>query len=328
MNRIYIACFICIMSMFIVQKLYTAWIDNVPNKLAQPDRTVIDVFYSGDEHHNWIHDKDLYTMIRDPKTGYVCWAMAVKGDLVSTGKPVHLYTPQSLNLTPKDNISPERYRQKRHRIDDYHRDSSTRAPSTGEINLLVIFIRFSDDEEYTGQTTYYDGMYNATGDIVNSLRQYYNDASYQQLIVNSFLFPIPMENTILSYQDIYPRNYYLPYNEVTNPDGYNDEQGTEADNDEMILPTVTALEGNFPNPFNPETMIRFSLAREDRVSLDIYNLRGQRVRSVINGVYGAGDNSVVWNGCDEQGQPVSSGVYFYRMATADYSAVKKMLLLK
>jgi len=215
---------ICLM----VCNLYPAWLTNIPNQLTQPDGTVIDVYYSGDEHHNWVHDKDNYTMIQDDKTGYVCWAIANKGSLTSTGYPVHLYTPKTLDLQPGENISKERYQQKRHRINDYLENSLTRAPSTGIINLIVIFIRFSDDDEYTGQTSYYNNLYNASGEDVNSLRQYYWDASYQQLTVNSPFFPIPYASTVASYQDIHPRSYYQPYNEVTNPNGYTDGEDSDA----------------------------------------------------------------------------------------------------
>jgi len=203
-----------------INYLHPAWLDNVPNRLTQPDGTVIDVFYSGDEHHNWPHDKDYYTMIIDEKTGYVCWAISQNGDLVSTGNPVNLYTPQSLNLKPRENISPERYKQKRQRIEDSLRNPPTRTPTLGTINELVVFVRFSDDSAFTQQTSYYDAMFNDTGEGVDSLKQYYWDASYNQLIVNSPFFPIALSAMVNSYQDIYPRSYFQPYNSSTNPNGY------------------------------------------------------------------------------------------------------------
>jgi len=98
--------------------------------------------------------------------------------------------------------------------------------------------------------------------------------------------------------------------------------------DEVTVPVTTALSGNYPNPFNPETTIRFSMAREDRVVIDIYAVNGQKVRSLLEGVYGVGVHSAVWNGRDDIGRSVGSGVYFYRMTTSGYSSVKKMLLLK
>jgi len=103
----------------------------------------------------------------------------------------------------------------------------------------------------------------------------------------------------------------------------------DADFDEVIAePTVTVLAGNYPNPFNPSTSISFSLGVSGFVNIDVYNVRGQRVRSLVSGVYEAGVHNVVWNGVSDDGRSVGSGVYFYRMVSDGYTGVKKMLLLK
>jgi len=91
---------------------------------------------------------------------------------------------------------------------------------------------------------------------------------------------------------------------------------------------AAALHGNYPNPFNPSTTISFSLGSAERVVIDVYNIRGQMVRSLVSGVYGAGSHTVVWNGCADDGVSVGSGVYFYRMVSGGFSEVRKMLLLK
>jgi len=101
-----------------------------------------------------------------------------------------------------------------------------------------------------------------------------------------------------------------------------------SDSDEVLVPLITALAGNYPNPFNPETVIRFTLARAGVVAVDVYNIRGQRVRSLVNGVLEAGVYNIVWNGLSDDGRQVGSGVYFYRMETGGYSAVRKMVMLK
>ena len=94
---------------------------------------------------------------------------------------------------------------------------------------------------------------------------------------------------------------------------------------EMI---TTELIGNYPNPFNPETNIQFSLSSESNLRIDIYNPKGQKVKSILDGNYKAGEHNVIWNGRDDNGMSVSSGIYFYRMVTDDYVSVKKMMLLK
>jgi flagellar hook assembly protein FlgD len=99
-------------------------------------------------------------------------------------------------------------------------------------------------------------------------------------------------------------------------------------NSDNILPAVTKLEGNFPNPFNPVTTIRFAAKDAGKLSLNIYNTKGQLVRSLVNGDVKAGNHSIVWNGTDDNGKPVSSGVYLYRMQTSGYAKTQKMMLMK
>ncbi len=96
-----------------------------------------------------------------------------------------------------------------------------------------------------------------------------------------------------------------------------------------LNPYAYALYDNFPNPFNPETQIRFSIGRQDDVKLVIYDLIGHQVRTLIDGdIYNAGFHAVHWNGLDNNGQKVPSGMYIYRIKAGDFMADKKMLLLK
>jgi hypothetical protein len=95
-------------------------------------------------------------------------------------------------------------------------------------------------------------------------------------------------------------------------------------------PSVTKLYGNYPNPFNPTTTISFSVTQTSSfVTLDIFNIKGQKVNTLINEALPAGKHSVVWDGKDEKGKNVSSGVYFYKLKVDDKTiATKKCLLLK
>nr|MBC8415296.1 T9SS type A sorting domain-containing protein [Candidatus Cloacimonadota bacterium] len=88
------------------------------------------------------------------------------------------------------------------------------------------------------------------------------------------------------------------------------------------------LHGNYPNPFNPETNISFSLPQEKDIDLTVYNLKGQKVRTLYTGITSSGEQSVVWNGKDDDGKHVGSGLYFYKLTTEDKVYSKKMLLLK
>ena len=98
--------------------------------------------------------------------------------------------------------------------------------------------------------------------------------------------------------------------------------------DEIDVPLVTGLIGNYPNPFNPETTIRFFLHQPDRVDLVVYNIRGQKIVTLLQDYCEAGEHSLVWKGIDETGREMSSGIYFYQMTTPDFHKTNKMLLLK
>ena len=88
------------------------------------------------------------------------------------------------------------------------------------------------------------------------------------------------------------------------------------------------LSNNYPNPFNPSTQIQYAVPRASNVSLVIYNVLGQQVRTLVDAPQNAGRFTVTWDGRDNLGHVVGSGVYFYRLNAGETSLVKKMLMLK
>src|SRR5690554_1429227 len=101
------------------------------------------------------------------------------------------------------------------------------------------------------------------------------------------------------------------------------------DNDDVSAPAVrTALHANYPNPFNPETTISYSVEKAGNVTIEVYNMLGQKVKTLVNDTQTPGNHTVVWNGTDNNGKSVSSGVYFYRMKNGTYSKTNKMILMK
>ncbi|MEJ2537087.1 MAG: carboxypeptidase-like regulatory domain-containing protein, partial [Calditrichia bacterium] len=96
-----------------------------------------------------------------------------------------------------------------------------------------------------------------------------------------------------------------------------------------VIPEKFELFQNFPNPFNPETTIKFAVPKLSRVKIVIYNSLGQEVRKLTDEEYNPGTYKIIWNGRDDLGLPVASGVYFYRMTTnQNNNFIKKLLLLK
>ncbi len=110
--------------------------------------------------------------------------------------------------------------------------------------------------------------------------------------------------------------------------GYVHFQTDVTDDDDVTLPSEFSLAQNYPNPFNPTTQIAFTLAQRTDLTLTIYNVLGQEIRALAQGAYPAGAHQILWDGADNSGSSVASGIYFYRLKTADYTQTRKMTLLK
>jgi len=99
--------------------------------------------------------------------------------------------------------------------------------------------------------------------------------------------------------------------------------------DDVVEPVfINELRTNYPNPFNPTTTIEFSLKENQNVSLEVFNIKGQKVKTLAKGQMEKGRHTIIWNGTNDHGQAVGSGIYFYKMDTKGYNKVRKALLLK
>jgi len=96
----------------------------------------------------------------------------------------------------------------------------------------------------------------------------------------------------------------------------------------QVAPAATKLLGNYPNPFNPSTTIRYALAADSRVTIGVYNMLGQLVNTLVDEVQSAGKRSVVWNPVNDAGHVVASGIYLVRMSTPDFNGTKRVLFMK
>ncbi len=110
---------------------------------------------------------------------------------------------------------------------------------------------------------------------------------------------------------------------------YNVDYTTVAVEEEIIeTPHLTTLYQNYPNPFNPETRIEFFLEKGGEVKLEVFNIKGQKLATLVNKEFEAGEHSLVWNPKTATGKDLPSGVYLYRLQTGDYDRTRKMLYLK
>ncbi len=126
-------------------------------------------------------------------------------------------------------------------------------------------------------------------------------------------FLIDSENNI--YMSDHTDLYIFKENEMVHTDSH-------------ILPADDMKLQNYPNPFNPSTTISYNLKKEEKIELAVYNLKGQKVNTLVSELQPSGEHQIVWNGHDQEGKPVSSGIYFYRLRTGTSSQIKKMILMK
>ncbi len=104
---------------------------------------------------------------------------------------------------------------------------------------------------------------------------------------------------------------------------------TGADSEDDTTPGfITDLKNNYPNPFNPVTRIDYALAENGPVSLEIFNIKGQKVKTLVETELDKGEYHTSWNGTNDNEQPVSSGIYFYKLTAGSYNSTKKMILMK
>ena len=101
-----------------------------------------------------------------------------------------------------------------------------------------------------------------------------------------------------------------------------------ASKSKSLLPDAFSLSQNYPNPVNLETVIKYALPEDCHVELTIYNMLGQKVKTLVNQYQDAGYKMVHWNGRDDKGYEIASGLYFYKLQTPKYSETKKMIFVK
>jgi len=187
-----------------------------------------------------------------------------------------------------------------------------------------------------------EGYGSITGTVVNNYGEPVRDALvelnyYWSTYTNAegkFRFDIVEPRTYSlniskeEHQSVYIPGIIVTANEVTNlPD--NIVLVSYVSNDDSVeKPLATKLQANYPNPFNPSTTIDFTVAKTSAVKIEVFNVKGQLVKRLIDDTFVKGTHSVEWNGLSEQGKSVGSGVYFYRMQTEGRSETRKMVLMK
>ncbi|MFC2131489.1 M6 family metalloprotease domain-containing protein [Bacteroidota bacterium] len=206
-----------------------AYLENIPQTLIQPDGTVFKCLASGDEYFNRLHDENGYTIIQNPETGFYDYAILRDERIMASGQRADQTNPVISGFIPGIMPSSETILKKamesNKRLEIFMKNNNMQAESSltkGEINNIVIFIRFADDDEFRLDAGWdFDTINNMlNSDSDNSMFNYFYTVSNKALEIYTHFYPEPNGNIILSYQDSMPRSYYQLYNKVTNPEGY------------------------------------------------------------------------------------------------------------
>jgi len=235
--------FMVMIFIIVLTGLYGSYLIDQPQILNQPNGKILKCFASGDEFHNWLHDKKGYTIIQEPDTGYFVYADLKAEKLIPTKYIAGQTNPASTDLKPGLNAKPERFEQRVEEFNQLLLNRRNRVSTIGDLNNLVVCIRFSDQPEFTETLTQYNNMFNAEGE--SSMYQYFNEVSDEQLDITSHFYPEPNGNLIVSYQSPNPRSYYEVYNSVTNPNGYHQGQQAEREH-ELLQAAVQYVENQIP----------------------------------------------------------------------------------
>ena len=241
MRKYLLSLFILIISTTVLKASY---VTSEPCQVTQPDGEVINCFVSGDEFFNWLHDAEGFTIIQ-ADDGYFYYG-TVQGDLVvATQYKVNTVNPELAGLRRWAKVSLQQY-ERRKNLFTRDNNTSVTAPHTGTMNNLVVYIKFSDDAEFTITRQTYDNRFNpASG---SSVKSYFSEVSYNLLTISSTHYPECAMTINLSYTDTHPRSYFQPYNETTNPNGYqNDEQRTVREH-ELLRDAIAWINLNSPVP--------------------------------------------------------------------------------
>ncbi len=211
-----------------VNMLFAAPFQNVKKILKQPDGTELHCFASGDEFYSRLHDADGFTIVQ-ANNGYFVYAVSdANGNVVATQHIAGKADPKALGLKPNVAISNEEYQKRRKAMEvNNHVTRGDEVLNHGVYNNIVVFIKFKGDNDLTTTRTEIDSMFNYDGYYDISMNNYFKKATYNQLSMVSHCYPLPEGDKIIAYEDIYPRNYYQPYNEITNPEGYTNQAERE-----------------------------------------------------------------------------------------------------
>lgn len=235
-----------------------AFVKHMPVQRLQPNGDTLHCLVTGDEYYHRYHDANEFTIVQDPSTGYwvyadtIGWANGEGWDLVPTALIPGRDDPKMLGLSPYLTICREQWnlKQKFYDIPEYARVERPKTSGTnhGTLNNVVIFIRFAGESEISTSFNNINAMFNDSSANSTSMYTYFRHASYNKLSIVTHYYPTPNGNSVLSYQDSHPRNYYQPYDATSNPTGYVDDDDHRNREFTLLQNAVNYINANSPVP--------------------------------------------------------------------------------
>jgi len=239
--------FFC-MLLFIYSGIYAAYLKNMPTTLHQPNGSVLECFVTGDEYFNWAHDENGFTLIQSTDDGFFYYGVMNGDEVVPSEFLAGSIIPANAGLTPWAIIPQHVYLEKRRKfwegIDRINRD----APTHGTVNNINVYIRFSDQTEFSTPRSQHDQLFNKPDGP--SLLHYFEEVSYDTLHIHTHHYPSCDMTTNLSYQDEHPRSYYMPYDPTTNPNGYDGSNERTIREQTLLGHAIEYIADEVPNPLN------------------------------------------------------------------------------
>lgn len=270
-------------------------------------------FQQSFRHQKFVQDHTGAILI-DDYNGVITTTYAVADGITGITGTLNRYTTGMLQFWPSMNSAP--------------------ATSTGNViptPTVTLADINSNIEFYQAKLVHIDAVHfnSPTGNFANGTSYDLSDATGTLLFRTQF-YDVDYIGTPMPVGNFNLRAIVQQYNDLNQITArfQADFNPPVANDDEVGVPAATRLIGNYPNPFNPSTTISFEQTKAAPAQITVYNLKGQAVKHFELGNADKGLNKVTWNGTDDSGQPVSNGVYYFRLKSGSYTSTKKMVLMK
>ncbi|MBT4408896.1 MAG: M6 family metalloprotease domain-containing protein [Bacteroidetes bacterium] len=195
---------------------------NIPQTVKQPDGTIFHCLGSGDEFYHYLHDENGFTIVMNPADGYFYYGIRDGEEVIPSVHKVNSIDPQTIGLKAFARISRRLYLERKEAfLAPLRMKGMTGAPTTGYVNQLSVYISFADDSIFSRSRESFFDAYSAMGEP--SLRDYFNEVSFDRLFVDTYHFPVSPDTLNVTYISTHPRAYYMPYS-ASNPQGYKDNE--------------------------------------------------------------------------------------------------------